>query len=554
MREIIKLFDIIGHKKITVFIFFLNLLVALVEFIGLSLIIPYISTAMSQKIPENKYVTYVVEFLNIETYQVFISYLSIVIVSFYVFRLILNVSSNYLSLRLFNKIRHIVMFKLFNHYTYLDYSDFVFRNSSDFKKTLLQESLHVQVIIKSMIDMVAELFVLLFLVSLIIYIDWKLALGLGLIFGLMFIIVTFLVKEKVTIISAKREKYGRGLHRCVDETLNGFKFIKLVGAEGVGIEGFEKNSNGLYQVNSLFQLINESPRFILETLGLISIVLITYYLVNFTSTNNLIATLGVYAAAFYRALPSLNRIISSYNNFQYFKNTIDQISECFSIKTEKLFVNETVVFDDELKLIDVSFRYKGTEDFLFSKLNVAINKGSKIAIVGKSGAGKSTFADILMGLLIPEQGNLIVDGTIINESNMKSWRNKFGYIPQEIYLYDATVAENIAFGREYNRERIIEVLKLSNIYDFLETESGLETMVGDGGVKLSGGQKQRIGIARAIYSDPEILVLDEATSGLDYGTESLIMDEIYEISKNKTLIVIAHRLSTIDKCEEKITL
>jgi len=554
VEEIKKLFELIGHKKITVYIMVFSIFVALIEFVGLALIVPYVSIAVNQTIPDNKYVSYITDALNIQTFPDFMVFASCFVVSFYILRLVINLIYNYVSLRFVNKMRHIVMSKLFNHYAYIDYAHFVFRNSSDLKKTLLQESLNTQNIIQSMIDIISELFVLLFLMGLILYTDWKLAVVLTVIFGVVFYMVTFFLKAKVNLLADDRKGYARELHRQVDETLNNFKFTKLIGAEGIRTAGFNENSYGLFRVNSSFQLINQTPKFVLETFGFIVIVAIIFYLIQSGSSEALIGTLGVYAIAFYRGLPSLNKIISSFNNFQYFKNTITQVHDDLKILTESYSSKSKILFNEVIELKNISFRYEGTNENLFNDFNLTIRKGDKVAITGKSGCGKSTLADILMGILRPQKGNVVVDGALVNETNMNAWRAGFGYIPQEIYLYDGTVADNVAFGREYDETRVIEVLKLANIYEYLQAKNGIETLVGEGGIQLSGGQKQRIGIARALYSDPHILVLDEATSALDNETEALIMDEIYKISEDKTLIIIAHRLSTVKSCKNKIIL
>lgn len=554
MEEIKKLFEIVGHKRMTVYIMVFSIFVALIEFVGLALIVPYISIAVSQTMPENKYTASITEMLNIQTFQEFMIYSSLFIVIFYMFRLATNLVYNYISLRFVNKLRHVVMSKLFNHYAYIDYAHFVFRNSSDLKKTLLQESLNTQNIIRSMIDIISEIFVLLFLMGMIIYTDWKLSIVLSMIFGGVFYLVTILVKKKINTIADERKEYARGLHRQVDETLNNFKFNKLISAEGIRIAQFDQNSYGLLRVNSLFQVINQTPKFVLETLGLIAIVVIIFYLIQSGSSNALIATLGIYAIAFYRGLPSLNKIISSFNNFQYFKNTITQVYDDLKIPKESYLPQKGLIFNEIIELNHVAFKYEGANESLFHDFNLTIKKGDKVAITGPSGCGKSSLIDILMGLLKTQKGNVLVDGAVINDTNMSAWRAKFGYIPQEIYLYDGSVADNVAFGRDYNEARVIEVLQLANIYDYLQAKNGIETLVGEGGVQLSGGQKQRIGIARALYSNPEILVLDEATSALDNDTEKKIMDEIYKITQDKTLIIIAHRLSTIEQCERKISL
>jgi ATP-binding cassette subfamily B protein/ATP-binding cassette subfamily C protein len=213
--------------------------------------------------------------------------------------------------------------------------------------------------------------------------------------------------------------------------------------------------------------------------------------------------------------------------------------------------NEPLVFNETININDVSFKY-ATGSEVIQNISLGIQKGEKIAITGESGCGKSTLVDIIIGINEPVSGSVSIDDTLLTDNNICSWRKKIGYIPQSIYLFDGTVAENVTIGSSRADEKIKQVLIMANIWDFLETKDGINTRVGEKGIQLSGGQQQRIGIARALYDDPEILVLDEATSSLDTETENKIMDEIYCVSKNKTLIVIAHRLSTIERCDRKI--
>jgi len=260
----------------------------------------------------------------------------------------------------------------------------------------------------------------------------------------------------------------------------------------------------------------------------------------------------MYALALYRILPALNRILSSYNTTLFLSKSLDIMYDELSYTPPKEG-KEAVEFKEKIELKNISFEYiKGKK--VLENINLNINKGDKIAFIGESGSGKSTLVDLIIGLYKPISGNIIIDDIELNSENIRAYRSKVGYIPQSIYLFDGTVGENVAFGYEYDKEKIIEVLKKANIYDFLSTKEGIDTLVGDGGIQLSGGQKQRIGIARALYSNPEILVLDEATSSLDNETESKIMDEIYEVSGDKTLLIIAHRLSTVERCERKIKL
>ena len=174
-----------------------------------------------------------------------------------------------------------------------------------------------------------------------------------------------------------------------------------------------------------------------------------------------------------------------------------------------------------------------------------------MAIIGESGSGKSTMIDILMGVLQPVDGNVLVDGNTLTAKNLGSWRKKIGYIPQHVYLMDGDVSDNVSFGRVVDKNKVIRALKIAHIYDFLiDYHEGVDTFVGDNGIKLSGGQRQRIAIARAFYDDPDVIILDEATSALDSDTETIVMDLIYKASKGKTMVVIAHRLSTISNCNK----
>jgi ABC-type bacteriocin/lantibiotic exporter with double-glycine peptidase domain len=239
--------------------------------------------------------------------------------------------------------------------------------------------------------------------------------------------------------------------------------------------------------------------------------------------------------------------MSGYNIIMFNARALSIIHNDLMYDSETLS-NESISLNHTIQLKHVSFEYIDNKPIL-KDISLTIKKGESIAFVGESGSGKSTLVDIIIGLYRPKEGSILIDDIELNDTNIKSWRSKIGYIPQSIYLFDGTVAENITLGLHSHEEKIRNVLKQANILNFLETHhDGIYTTVGDGGVKLSGGQRQRIAIARALYRDPEVLVLDEATSALDTDTEIVIMDEVYSICSNKTLIIIAHRLSTIEKC------
>ena len=355
------------------------------------------------------------------------------------------------------------------------------------------------------------------------------------------------IKKMGEISSANRSQF----HEIISKTFGNFKIIKLKGNQEDVYREFEQASQTLTDANILTQTLLPTPRIILETIGFGALIAsVVYILMRYDSASAVLPIISMYALALYRILPSVNRILQNYNILGFYGVCVQKVYENLLYHTESED-NEPCSFERSIELKDIDFSYTPDKP-IFTNYNLTIKKGEKVAFCGASGAGKSTLVDIIIGIYKPQKGALLVDGVEINNHNLRSWRKKIGYIPQTIYLFDGSVADNVTFGSVFDEKRVIEACKKANIYDFLCEYNGIYTRVGEGGILLSGGQKQRIGIARAIYDDPEILVLDEDTSALDSATESRIMDEIYDVAKNKTLLIIAHRINTIEHCERKI--
>ena len=342
------------------------------------------------------------------------------------------------------------------------------------------------------------------------------------------------------------------LFKTLQESFGNFKMIKLRTDE----ENVEHRFKGILQRLVHIAITNETlqqiPRLFLELIGFLLIICIIIYWIATDNSNIAVhmGVLSVFLFAMYRLLPAFNRVFSGYNQIAFLKRSLELIQENLLYKTEALG-NDTISFTEVIELKSVIFAYN-TERLVLKEVNLHIKKNDRIAFIGPSGSGKSTLADIICGLYRPSSGEILVDKTVLNESNVRAWRRKIGYIPQDIYLLDSTVAQNVALlpQEEIDRDRVTAVLKQAHIFEFLQThQQGIDTIVGEKGVKLSGGQKQRIAIARALYHNPEILVLDEATSALDTETEKEIMKNIYEVGRDKTLLIITHRLTTIEECE-----
>ena len=537
-------------KKSFFYLVVFSIVISILEILGLSLLMPFITLATNKEyLTESEVLNDIYTFMEFENYLSFVTFFGIGLLIFYIIRFIMLSLYSYKSLKFINYITHFVMTRLFKNYLYMEYSTFVLKNTAHLNKALLSETFNISNFVGAIIKIISESFILILFLMLLLYIDWKMTLSLIIVFIILFLGLIKILKSKSRQAGIKRERHFKALHTNTKETLANFLFTKLVGTEKKQIEYFEKDSQGLANVATTVNFLGTMPRYLLETIGIIVIViLILFVFYKYEDTSLILPIIGTYAIAFYRLLPSVNSILNSFTVFQFTKNAIDDIYEDFQIKHEEHYKSDIVEFGNKLELKNISFKFDRRD--VFSNYSITIQKGEKIAFIGESGSGKSTLVNIIMGVLPPASGEVSVDGKTLLDNHLINWRKKFGFIPQNIYLFDGTVAENVAYGRNYCESKIIKALKQANIYDYFLEKEGINTKVGEGGIQISGGQKQRVAIARAIYDEPEILVLDEATSALDKETERLIMNEIYNLSHNKTLIIIAHRLNTLNRIDK----
>ena len=512
---------------------------------------PFMSVATDfNMIHNHEYYQTVYDFFDFKNNVSFVVAFGIVLILFYFFRSLINLLYFYLLSRFTQGRYYLLSSRLFENYMRMPYRYFVGKNSSSLTKTIVNEAANLTQLISAVLFMMSEVFVVIFIYSMMLYVDYKVTLFLTIILILNALLMVKTVSVKIKKAGIVRERVQRYFYEVLNKSFGNFKLIKLQGNDTDIVNDFRSASFQFAQSNITSAILTHTPRLFFEAVGFSLIVAIVTYLVwkNDGNVANLLALISMFVLALYRLMPSINRIMNSYNQILFLHRSLDIVHKDLSYKPEELGDKE-VSFNETIEIKDLSFEYKSNEPIL-NNINLTIQKGMKIAFVGESGSGKSTLVDIIVGLYKPKSGNILSDGHIITDSNIKAWRSKVGYIPQAVYLFDGTVGENVAFGSEYDAKKVENVLKQAKIYDFLKSKEGEKTLVGEGGVMLSGGQKQRIAIARALYIDPEILVLDEATSALDDATEKQIMNEIYEISKDKTLIIIAHRLSTLDRCEK----
>ena len=539
-------------KQFLIGLLIFSIFISMMETIGISVVMPFIAVASNfALVKTNHYYKIIYQFLHFKSEINFVLAFGVVLIFFYIFRSGINLFYFYLLARFSQGRYHLLAYRLFENYLGLSYRDFIERNSSEINKAIINEAANLTNLLSALLFMMSEVFVIIFIYSLMIYVNWKITFLLTMFLCLNAFFLIKVISPRIKKAGHERVYHQQRFYEIISKSLGNFKLMKLKSNSSEILDKFAKASFGFAKSNIKNQTFTQFPRLFLEAIGFSLVIFIVVYLI-YKYQRDISAALpliSMFVLGLYRLMPSVNRILSSYNQILFLKAALDIVHNDLMYKNEELG-EENIEFNNKIEMKNVSFEYIKDKPVL-QNVNLTIKKGESIAIIGESGSGKSTLLDILIGLYKPLKGKIMVDENEISETNVKSWRKKIGYIPQTIYLFDGTVAENVVFGDETDKERVVEVLKQANIYNFLEKfHDGINTKVGENGIKLSGGQKQRIAIARALYNDPEVLVLDEATSSLDNNTEEKIMEEIYQISAEKTLIIVAHRLSTIERCEK----
>lgn len=372
-------------------------------------------------------------------------------------------------------------------------------------------------------------------------------------------------RKKITEQGKIQNEYSALYIKCINQSLGAIKETKVSCKEEFFLDAFRKAYFEYGKANGKFLFMNQLPRMLIETIivcGLLLLIITKLMLGN--QPEEIVPLLGVLALAAFRLMPSANRIVNLSNGIRFQMPLFNELYEdLLIIKNKGAKETETCLqkpesrmdFENVVSVEELSFAYPEIEKQVLNNISFSIPKGKFVGIVGPSGAGKTTFVDILLGLLAPSKGKISVDGKNIYD-DIRTWQANLAYVPQSIYLIDGTIRENIALGvdeKEINDALINKVLQMAELYDFVqELPAGIDTTVGERGVKLSGGQRQRIGIARALYYQPQVLVLDEATSALDNETEKSITDTILKLKGQITIIAVAHRLTTLAQCDFKV--
>ncbi len=417
-------------------------------------------------------------------------------------------------------------------------------------------------ILMAMISLVSEAVVFALLCVVMVATDWKLLVFLVVVFGCLSVLILKVMKPRLSRLGEKNLAIQSRIAKWRIQAIYGIKDVKVLHREAFFADNYESSGKIGAGYSKRYAVMNNTPRLLIETIFIASILgYIILYILAGNDASALVPILTAFGVAAIRMMPSVNRINTYMTDISYFRPCLDYVYENMNINEiskknnqtlKPVDATKTMALRDRIELRDIVYAYPNTDKLIFDHADMVIPCGKSVGIMGPSGAGKSTIVDILLGLLKVRTGSILCDGVDIFD-NYPAWLSRIGYIPQSIYLVDEPIRNNIAFGiadSEIDDARIWDALEEAQLAAFIRgLPEGLDTAIGDRGVRLSGGQRQRLGIARALYHNPEILVFDEATSALDNETEAAVMDAINSFHGRKTMIIIAHRLNTIEKCD-----
>lgn len=561
--DLIKLLGV-GHLKSSILLSVMIVVTALIDVFGIASIMPFIAVLSSPElIDTNPFLNRMflrVSVLGIHDQNQFLLAFGGVVFFLLILSLLCKALTTYSIVRFSMAQEHRLGMRLAYRYLQQPYSWFLERHSSELSKNILSE---VGTVIRDgvipLFSLTSQVVVTLAILFLLVAIDPWLALVIGLTLATAYIVIFWATNSWLARLGAKRVQANKQRFKTLNEVFSGIKEVIFRGLQPTYLKQLSESSKVYTDGLATTKLIAQLPRFALEALSFGGLLLVILYLMlRHGSFDGSLPTIALYAFAGYRLLPALQQIFASAAQLRSVGPAVDIVSSEINSTTAASDVNlqnRLLVCKKQIVLDDVTFRYSGADKLALDGIKVKIRAGEKIGFVGPTGSGKSTLADIILRLLDPSSGSMVVDDQLIKDENKRDWQRSLGYVPQNIVLFDDTVAANIAIGtakEHIDPEALERAARIACIHDYIVSElpGGYDCRIGERGVRLSGGERQRLGIARAVYQNPSVLILDEATSALDTITEKTVIDAVNNLQQNVTLIMIAHRLSTVRKCDQ----
>ena len=572
MSELIrKLFDLLTPRERRQFgwIFAGMLVTAVFSMVGVAAIMPFISLLSNPEvIDQNRWLGRAYEFFGFDSRVQFLFATGLATLLLLLLSNGLRAFTDWRILLFSRQMEHHLSRRLLARYLSEPYSFFLNRNTATLSQNILHEVTSVVTgVLMPVMTGVAQVVMAVFILGLLIAVDVGLAISVAAVFSGAYGLMYAVVRRKQLRDGRERVAANALRYQIASEAFGGIKDVKVLGRERHFLDRFERPSRQFARMVANGAIVSELPRYALETIAFGSILVILLYLLRSGyALDRALPLLSLYAFAAYRLMPSLQQVFAAVTKARFHSAALEDLHRDLMGVGREIPVNAAPLrsrtdatepapleFTHEVRLNGVTFTYPGSDEPALVGIELVLPRNQTIGLVGPTGSGKTTMVDLILGLYLPDGGTLTVDGTPLNEATLPAWRKQVGYVPQQIFLSDDSVLHNIAFGlpeQEIDRAAAERAAQVAQLHDFVLTlPEGYDTIVGERGVRLSGGQRQRIGIARALYHDPEVLVMDEATSALDTLTEDAVMDAIRRLAGRKTMVLIAHRLSTVEDCD-----
>ncbi len=479
----------------------------------------------------------------------------------YLFKCVYSLLLTAYQTRFTNQFVRQISVQLLSNYLYQPYEFHVYTNSSELYRSATSDASAFVSSISLIVSLLSDMLFMAIAIVYLLFVDWRLTLIVFLTLGILTVFLVRIMKKKVRKYSVENWRLNAVAIKNINEGLSGIKETKISNREQYFIDNYDTTKERQAVLLLKSAILNAAPRVLVEAVGMVSmLVALLVYAFYVKDSQVIVATFATLAIVVVKMLPYISRLNGSVNALRWNMVSIHKVYEDLRLVNETPATNdseaarnaEPLPFQKELVLKGIGFHYRNTEKFVLKNANAIIGKGQSVAFCGASGAGKTTAVDIILGLLKPQEGQVLCDGANIAE-HLREWHKDISYVPQEIFLIDDTIKENIAFGHDANQvpdEVVWNALEKAQLAEFVRSlPDGLQTQIGEKGVRLSGGQRQRIGIARALFRETPIIVFDEATSALDFQTESEVLKTVAGLKGDKTLIIITHRLTTIADCD-----
>ncbi|MCR5800479.1 MAG: ABC transporter ATP-binding protein/permease [Lachnospiraceae bacterium] len=569
MIKILKRLNILLDKKQKrkmVLIVFLMLIGGVLESLSISAVIPVMKVIIDpEAVRTNKYLSAVYNTLGMSSTMQFTLFMMLMLVLAFVLKNLFLFIQNVIQLRFVYTNQFATSRRMMINFMKRPYEYYLNADTSVIQRNITSDVNNMYALILTILQLASEIVVFTCLAAVLLVADAAMVLTISGLLIAVLIVIKVILKPIMYRAGQENQDYYSGLFKWIEEAVMGIKEIKVANKESYFINEYARCGEGYVGAVQKYNIYNSTPRLLIETICIAGLVgYMAVVMKGGATIDEMIPQLSVFALAAMRLLPSANRINNYTTSISYFEPFLWNVSEhlqseindknveydesAYRVKkvVEKLPVNR------EIELKNITYKYPNTDRYIFKHADLKIPIGSAVGIVGTSGSGKTTMVDVLLGLLKLEEGTITADGVDVL-TDYEGWLKNIGYIPQTIFMIDDTIRKNVAFGipeEDIDDEKVWAALKEAQLDEYVKSlPDGLDTGIGERGIRISGGQRQRIGIARALFEDPEVLVLDEATSALDGDTEAAIMDSINRLHGRKTLIIIAHRLTTIEKCD-----